>query len=162
MAMRLTHERLIEVLSYDPRSGQMTWKVRLSTIRKAGDVAGGSYGSYSFVTVDKVMYLAHRLCWFYVTGTWPSGEIDHINGIPTDNRWCNLRVVEPRTNQQNMRRAHFDSATGLLGVSKHGRAYRYQIKVCGKNITRGGFRTPEDAHAAYVEAKRAMHEGCTL
>jgi hypothetical protein len=85
MAMRLTHERLIEVLSYDPRSGQMTWKVRLSTIRKAGDVAGGSYGSYSFVTVDKVMYLAHRLCWFYVTGTWPSGEIDHINGIPTDN-----------------------------------------------------------------------------
>ena len=32
----------------------------------------------------------------------------------------------------------------------------------GDQIHLGGYPTPELAHAAYVQAKRRLHEGCTL
>lgn len=38
---------------------------------------------------------ATHLIWFIKTGTWPKSGfvIDHINGDPSDDRWCNLRHV---------------------------------------------------------------------
>jgi hypothetical protein len=60
-------------------------------------------------TIDKTLYLGHRLAWFYMTGEWPQHEIDHIakpNVTPeeawankSDNRWCNLGEA---TRGQNM------------------------------------------------------------
>ncbi|WP_428999737.1 HNH endonuclease signature motif containing protein [Stenotrophomonas maltophilia] len=47
------------------------------------------------------MYRQHRLAWLYMTGQWPSGEIDHINHDRSDNRWHNLRDVSHQANQQN-------------------------------------------------------------
>ena len=50
------------------------------------------------ICIMRVKYLAHRLAWLYVTGSWPSQDIDHIDGDPTNNRFANLREV---THQEN-------------------------------------------------------------
>jgi hypothetical protein len=82
------------------------------------------------------MYKAHRLAWAFVHGGFPDQHIDHINGDPSDNRLCNLRVADRSLNMQNQRHARSDSATGLLGVSKNGSGWRAEIRVDGKKINK--------------------------
>jgi hypothetical protein len=99
-----------------------------------------------------------------MTGELPSGHIDHINGVRTDNRWVNLRDVTRLVNQQNMRRARKDSRSGLQGVqqTKPGGSWRARIRLNGSVHHIGCFPTPEMAHEAYVATKRKFHEGCTI
>ena len=47
---------------------------------------------YRYVEIDGVRYRADELAFLFVTGKWPEGEIEHINGDRSDNRWENLRV----------------------------------------------------------------------
>ena len=57
-----------------------------------------------------------------------------------------------------------NKTTGLLGASYESSSgkYRAQIMCKGKKITIGRFDTKEQAHNAYLEAKRIMHEGCSI
>lgn len=160
----LTVERLREVLSYDPDSGQFRWRVQLSAWGKVGQVAGtkGERG-YIHICVDRNICAAHRLAWLHTHGAWPKYEIDHINGVKDDNRLINLRDVPRRINQQNQRRA-IGGRTGLIGATFHRATgkYRARVWVDGRNISLGLYATPEEAHEAYVSHKRIHHEGCTL
>jgi hypothetical protein len=115
------------------------------------------------IGIDGRLYLAHVIAFVIVTGTWPVGVVDHRNGDGTDNRWTNLRDVSHAVNVQNVRKARATSQSGMLGVARHrnGR-YRATIVVGGKQRHLGYFDTPEQAHAAYVTAKRELHPGCTL
>lgn len=110
--------------------------------------------------------MAHRLAWVHVHGSWPAGDIDHINGDKLDNRIANLRDVTRSVNKENMRSARGDNKVGLLGVhvrrQNTTRPYVASIRVSGKLIHLGAHNTPEAAHAAYLEAKRRLHSGCTI
>lgn len=109
--------------------------------------------------------MAHRLVWLHLYGEWPEHGIDHINGRRSDNTAANLRSVPQSENVQNQRKARRDNkSTGLLGVSRpSGRSkYRAQIMAQGRNRYLGYFDTPEEAHAAYLAAKRQLHPGCTI
>ena len=97
-----------------------------------------------------------------MTGEWPDGYIDHGNGVRTDNRWANLRAGDRSFNMQNQRRARRDNTTGWLGVSRVKSRFEAAIQVRGRRFRLGRFDTPEAAHAAYLTAKRKLHEGCTL
>lgn len=97
-----------------------------------------------------------------MTGEWPIGDIDHINGIRHDNRWSNLRVVSAQVNQQNRRRANANGRAGLLGVNPYKNKFRAYIKIDGRTKYLGSYETADRAHAEYVAAKRQFHEGCTL
>lgn len=170
-------DRVKELVSYDPDTGSLCWRqrpesafgsVRVARIwntKYAGAEAGqvGSRG-YREVWLDGRIYKAHRLAWLCATGDWPSGDIDHVNGNRADNRLCNLRDVSRSVNSQNQRRAKLSNISGLLGVSFRKRTGRYlsQIMADGQCKYLGSFATPELAHAAYLEAKRKLHEGCTL
>jgi hypothetical protein len=79
-----------------------------------------------------------------------------------NNRIGNLRDVPNAINRQNMRKARVDNKLGFLGVYAHQGRYRTRLHLDGKVIEVGMFDTPEQAHAAYVAAKRKHHEGCTL
>lgn len=157
-------ERLREILHYDAGTGIFTWVKPTSFRVKVGDQAGVSCGGYVLIGIDGVQYMAHRLAIYYVTGRDPVLEVDHRNQARSDNRYLNLREVTHKMNIENQRAAHKRNSTGLLGAShcsKTGR-YRAMISVGGKTIHLGRFDTPEQAHKAYVEAKRKKHKGNTL
>jgi len=160
----LTQERLKELLHYCPETGVFTRIARIQSIN-IGDIAGGvtSYGYWS-ILIDYKHYQAHRLAWIYVNGMWPKDYIDHINGIKNDNRIINLREANKSQNGQNKKKAHKNTSTGLLGASFHKITGKYasQIKVNGKSKHLGLFKTPQDAHQAYLTAKRQLHEFNTL
>lgn len=167
MTTKLSAERLRELLHYDPETGVFVWLVGRSGVKKSrNSVAGGSDGQgYQRIKIDGVYYGAHRLAWLYVTGKFPNGVIDHIDGCRTDNRFANLRSVSRRINRENQRSASSSSKTGLLGVcapNKSSKRYGAMIGTKGRRIMIGRFDTPELAHEAYVEKKRLLHEGCTL
>lgn len=162
----LTAELVRSLICYDPATGRMTWRVTRGPKARAGDQAGViDKGRWNIGICGRVR-LAHRVIWLYMTGDWPKYDIDHINGDATDNRWVNLRDVETRVNVENQRKANKKNKTGFLGVRfvKSGKRKPYvaKIGVHGKSIYLGGFGTPEEAHEAYIRAKRKYHEGCTL
>lgn len=154
-----TAQELREHLSYDPETGQFVWLKG----KKAGKVAGSFDGrGYRQIGLLYSMCKAHRLAWLYMTGEWPEGFIDHINHVTADNRFSNLRVADAVLNGQNQIRAQKRSSHGFMGVKRNGNRYESRISVCGKRIALGTYGTPDEAHAAYLSAKRSMHAGCTI
>ena len=132
--------------------------------QKIGDVAGCQKTCwYNMLRYEGRYYYAHRIAWYMVHGNLPNLHIDHINGVKSDNRIQNLRLIEPAHNIQNQVRPHKDNLAGYLGVSEHGKnRFRATIQLGKKRTHIGIFDTPEDAYAAYVDAKRKIHAGCTI
>ena len=160
----LTAERLREVLDYNAETGVFVWKVRTSNRVHIGMTAKRSHpGGYLQTRIDGKSYLNHRLAWLYTYGVWPHGDIDHINGRRSDNRLGNLRDVVRRINSQNQRRARVDNkSSGLLGVSRNKNRWKARLVIDGEELHVGTFDSPEEAHAAYIEAKRRLHPGCSI
>jgi hypothetical protein len=163
----LTAERLRELLHYDQETGIFTWTQRPSEMARKcapGAVAGSvcKVHGYVYIGIDWVKHPAHRLAWLYVRGEWPQFDIDHIDGDRANNRIGNLRDVSRSVNLQNARKARSDSQSGLLGALRNRNRWMSRIKANGRMIHLGSFDTPEEAHAAYLAAKRKLHEGCTI
>lgn len=159
----LTQERLKNRLSYDESSGLFTWIKASIGVKISDEVGTITRNGYRVVMFDKCNYHAHRLAWLYVYGSWPEQFIDHINGVKTDNRICNLRQVNKSENGQNLKGARKDNKSGFLGVTKHGQTgWRSTIQIDGATIHLGTFRSPELAHNAYIKAKRQLHPTGTL
>ena len=161
----LSHDEVLSILDYDQETGLFKWK-KARHGRQIGKIAGTkTHNGYIqiCITTDKARaYLAHRIAWLYVYGEFPSMAIDHINGIKTDNRIVNLRLATTFQNAHNLRKHKSRSKSGLLGVCTEGNRYRARIRVHGKDITIGSFSTPEEAHNAYLEAKRKHHDYCEI
>lgn len=161
----LTAERARELFHYDPETGVFTRRITTGNRGKAGSVVGSLSEQVGYLTVKiagKSVYL-HRLAVFYTTGKWPSHEVDHIDGNRVNNKWTNLRDVTTRVNRQNRRAARSDKKQGvLIGTKKHRRKWQARITANGSSHSLGYFDTEDEAHAAYVVAKRRLHEGCTL
>ena len=152
-------QNIKEYLSYDPETGIFTWVKRTGNI-KASSIAGSTLNSgHIKIQVGCVQYLAHRLAWWFVHGVMPEYSIDHINEIKDDNRICNLRLDINRENQQNISLVRKDNTSGYRGVCWHKRDKKWlaRIGVKGKQVTIGLYKTPKEAHAAYLCAKRENH-----
>lgn len=161
----VTAERLRELLSYCDESGEFRYRQARGRF-KVGDLAGsrGLEGRIA-VVVDGRLYRGHRLAWLYMTGEWPQFEIDHKDTNPSNNSWANLRDVTPTVNQQNRRVAPKGKKySPLLGAQwcAQRRRWKATIRVDGKKKHLGVFDTDAEAAAAYLKAKRSMHEGCTI
>ena len=145
--------------NYDPATGELQRLFKNGTVKTVGSLHKSGYVQVAF---DGRVYYAHRLIWLIVHGCWPTGEIDHKNGIRSDNAWTNLRDVSASTNQQNQRLAHAHSLIGMLGVSPKRSKFRARIRIGASQVSLGTFVDPREAHSAYVSAKRLHHDGCTL
>ncbi len=151
-----TAEYLRSALHYEPETGVFTWLVRRAIGTPAGSFAGSIHAAtgYAGIKIKGRRYLAHRLAWLYMTGEWPSHQIDHINLKKSDNRWCNLREA---THGQNICNQAGYAESGLKGAYYKGDAYRSRpwfsaINLGGVIRHLGYFSTPEEANAAYAKA----------
>jgi hypothetical protein len=161
--VEMTQQLAQDALSYDADSGVFRWKVSRCNSVPAGSVAGAiGPDGYVRIKIGLRSWAAHRLVWMYVYGRWPVNHIDHINGVCSDNRLCNLRDVTRSENNSNQKSAHAGSKTGFLGVFVNGRKFGAKIQVNKKTIPLGNFATPQEAHAAYLAAKRTLHSTCTI
>lgn len=148
---------------YDRLTGIVCWRKTASNRAPAGSAV-----TSRMVNVKRnLVYLgarlkgrwhpAHRIAFVLTTGRVPK-LIDHINHNGEDNRWCNLREVTQSQNSANARTQRTKTIP-LKGVSQHGSNYRARIRVNYKLKNIGTFKTPEEAHAAYVcEAERLFGE----
>lgn len=102
-------------------------------------------------------YAAHRIAWLIVYGTWPSGEIDHINGCRTDNRIENLRDVTRTENRMNACMMS-NNTSGHCGVSWSPSAGKWAayINLNKKRMWLGFYDRKEDAANARKQAESAL------
>ena len=157
--MDLTAERLREVLSYSPGTGEFRWRVRASKKTHVGAVAGCRRpDGYTSIRIDKGLYLAHRLVWLYMTGKWPAEQLDHRNHARSDNRFRNLRECSQLENAANMS-LHKDSVVLYKGVSFDPRRGTYSARICKDSIRVhiGTFSTAIEAAAAYDAVSEKYH-----
>lgn len=167
MGKTLTAEIAREVFTYDAKTGSLFWKERglhwfkdqkhsavsvrdRWNARYAGELVGHvSADGYLKFSLQKTLYLVHRVVWLYHFGVWPV-FIDHINGTRDDNRIENLRNVENASENQRNLSGRYDSKTGHSGVSwcKRSNKWRAYININRGQIYLGVFEEFDDALAA--------------
>ncbi|OQM75240.1 hypothetical protein BFN67_18945 [Pseudaminobacter manganicus] len=102
--------------------------------------------------------LAHVLAWVIQTGQWPLHQVDHINHVPADNRWKNLREVTPDENMRNLGRRRKSSTSTVTGVhfDKKSGKWRAQIREDGRTRDLGISDTEDEAIRARKAAEIAL------
>ncbi len=148
----------MRALSYCPITGVFTWKDCGRNKHLVGRSAGSvDFNGYIRIMINNKACAAHRMAWLYCYGFLPRNpyEIDHINGIKSDNRLSNLRLA---THSYNMANTELRSTntSGKKGVCWHkqGKKWIAQITVNSKRIYLGLFDTIEEAHATYCHAAK--------
>lgn len=160
----LSHERLLEMLCYDPETGVFRWRVTRARTAHAGDRAGcqekpwikGRTTPWRCIHISGKTYQESRLAWLYMTGAWPERQIDHRDGNRLNNSWSNLREATPVQNSAN-RRKRSDNTTGFKGVVRRGRRFRAYAKIDGIRKYLGTFLTAEEAAQCYKLAVSRIH-----
>lgn len=152
----LTAERLRHLVSYDPVTGIMCWQNPTNRRILAGSEFGNinpRWGRRSGV-IDGYRHFVHRLAWLYVHGRWPSGAIDHRNCDPLDNRLSNLREASRSQNNVNRRSPR---PLGMRGAFRRRSGWEAHISINNKCVYIGNYRTPGEAHDAYVAKAREVY-----
>lgn len=165
----LTFEIANDLLRYEADTGRMFWRERDKEWfpdERAWKVWNTRYaGAEAFTTPDGDGYLkgrllgeryrAHRVIWLLHTGSWPSDQIDHINGNKSDNRIENLRDVSGQENLRNQRRRSTNTS-GYAGVSWHKRDNRWSAQIWhdGRKRHLGLFKSRDEAVATRKQAEK--------
>lgn len=153
----LSPSEIQERLSYSSETGCFTWKqpgkkvvvgARAGTVKPHG---------YEVIGLGYDQHYSHRLAWLFMTGAWPIGQVDHINGDRADNRFANLRLASHAENQRN-RGLQRNNQSGTAGVHWAARESRWiaKIKLNGKTAQIGIFTSRNAAIAARKAAEQAM------
>ncbi|MCH0685628.1 HNH endonuclease [Escherichia coli] len=150
--------KINETISYNHQTGIFTWLTGYGP-RKKGSIAGCMTTSgYLQIYIDGLQFAAHRLAWVIHYGEEPSGIVDHINGIKTDNRISNLRIATFSQNSMNSKLSSLNTS-GCKGVSwkKETKKWVAVGKLNGKKVHLGYFKNLDDAKNAYCEFAMRHH-----
>jgi len=156
--MKITDEQYIELVklnfSYDPESGIVFKKY------KNNEPLGIGKSGYNSTTIKRQSMYGHRIAWILFYGVIPKMEVDHINGIPTDDRICNLRLCTHSQNLANQKLST-KNTSGYKGASFNNRIKKWTAYICvnGKTKYIGLFPTAIQAHEAWkAKAKEVFGE----
>lgn len=155
--MKIIPNEVLERLSYNPETGVFIWIKNNKSGRKliGKDPTSANNHGHLKICISGYRYYAHRIAWFFVTGDQPN-VIDHINGDPSDNRFCNLRNCTQAENMMN--HGCKTNKSGLpcgVTVTPAGR-YRARIEHNGQVFRMGMFSTAEQAEAAYLNKRSEL------
>jgi len=154
----LSQSALLEYFSYDPHTGVLT-RIKKTSGRRGGigETVGSPCGQGYLQMRFFRKTLVHRVIWVMVYGVDISNlEIDHINGIKTDNRLSNLRSA---THSENVANKHGrpKTVTGFWGVTCRGDSFAARISMNNKTIFLGSYKNRYDAALAYDAAAIEYH-----
>jgi len=164
-----SQEFLREALDLNEETGVFTWRIRprhhfnsdrgmnISNSSYAGKVAGvivdrsdldGAFKQYVMIGLSLSKYYAHRLVYAWRGIEIPDGmEVDHGNGIGTDNRTSNLTLVTSQRNNFNSgKRRTFQRIETPRGVQAllNG-TFLATLKFDGVNYDCGTFPSVDEA-----------------
>ncbi len=141
---------LKSVLKYNKDSGVFTWV-------KTG-INAGYNDRYQKIGFNGKNYSAHRLAWFYETGVWPAGQVDHVNQNKLDNRFSNLRLATASDNRCNVG-LKSNNKSGVKGVSWERGCNKWRAQICLNRQMKylGLFLSIEEAKKAYADAAVSLH-----
>jgi hypothetical protein len=160
----MTQAEVRTALDYNPETGEFTWLVSPKSGIPVGTPAGSVLkNGRRYIHLGGKLRLASRLAFFWMTGRWPKGHVNHWNGNSHDCRWENLRDTTRSSINQNTR---FNTGqSGMTGAHLRNtreanpkNPYTSTIGVNGQSKYLGVFPTPEAAQAAYTKAKAALHK----
>jgi len=157
----IDQQTLKKYLRYEPDSGLFIRRTKAGRC-DIGDIAGSKSGSgYIYIRVEDTRHSAHRLAFLYVNGEFPPEQVDHVNHVTDDNRWCNLRLVSNLENARNQS-MHSHNTSGTTGVSWYasGEKWSAEIMVNGKAIFLGRRTDKQEAIKLRkdAEVKYGFHE----
>lgn len=148
----LSQAELKSQMTYDPETGYFT----SASGRRVGYKCKDGY--MQITMADNSQRKAHRLAWLYMTGHFPNGILDHIDGDRTNNRWDNLREASFSQNAMNGRHRS-NNTSGYKGVSFDKKYQKYEAYIWKDNRKKflGFFDCPQEASMAYQRASEVMH-----
>ena len=159
----IRQKELHEIAVKEKDTGYFTRVTRPCNSVKIGDKIGylkrcRSGLTYLSMEYKKKQYLVHRLAFLYMTGEFPDGDIDHIDGNGLNNRWVNLRVVDAEENGRN-RKLNANNESGYCGVSyfKQTNKWRAAISIGKKKKHLGYFDTFEEAKDVRIKAEKEFN-----
>lgn len=157
MSTILTEERLKEVCDYDPETGALTWRIPRRKCKVGALIGSPDDRGYLKVKIDYRIYYIHRLAWLYMTGAWPTHDVDHIDRNKANNAWGNLRAATQKQNSENVGLTR-GNRSGIKGVSWSPihKKWRARIKHNYKGITLGYFDDVASAVQARKEAELTL------
>lgn len=135
---------------YNKDTGEIFWikppRVGIAAGSRAGSIQARGYLATSLF--GKRVF-NHRLAWYLHYNKVPSKNIDHINGVKTDNRICNLRDVSQKENCSNQK-IHREGHLCGTSLNKIKKRWQARCRVDNKKIHIGSFSYQEEAHIAYL------------
>lgn len=152
----MTQERLQQLFKY-VKTGHFIRKINNKFIRGSTD----GYWGYLRVIVDGKTYRYHRAVFLFHRGYLPK-QLDHINGIKTDNRIENLRESTQKQNRGNSRRP-VTNTSGYKGVTYDRKMGKFRASIyAGRSMGRkakylGYFSDAAEAARAYDKAARKAY-----
>jgi len=160
MNLNITAEQVREVFDYDPERGVLVWKKKTGNRVRVGAVAGKPHPTIGYVVVrcSGAVHYAHRLAFLHVTGRMPE-QVDHINGVRSDNRWSNLRESDNARNRQNGPLLQANSTSGVNGVYWHKQQQKWHVslKLDRKKRSFGLYGSLLDAAAVAKRERAKLH-----
>ena len=156
----VNQKELKKLLHYDKDTGILTYRIKpkqshITIGEEAGcDSVPINNTIYRKIRINKREYKAHRLVWLYVTGSFPEGVIDHIDGNGLNNKFDNLRDTTAEGNMQNTKMCSRNKS-GFTGVNWNKSRNRWQTRINykGKRILLGYFKSLDEA----IEARKAAN-----
>lgn len=144
-------------LYYDKTTGKFQYYKPMGKAVGRDQAGNVDKRGYRYISYKGRRYKAARLAWWFVTGEWPSQEIDHADRDRDNNAWSNLRPASRAENLWN--RGQLSSNTsGCKGVDFKRGKWRSRISIPGKGrIELGYFHSMEEAYRAYCEAAELHH-----
>lgn len=158
---------LEELLDVDFGAGKLFWRHRPPSMfksdydyrswntRMAGKPALNTMNHGYFVgRIFNKMAVSHRVIWKMYAGNEPP-EIDHINGIKSDNRLANLRGVDRIENSRNLPISKANTS-GVTGVCRFKDKWRAYIKLEYRHIHLGIFDSLDEATSCRRKAEASI------
>lgn len=146
---------LKSLLSYEPDTGVIRWIAKGKGRIKKKEAGTLLHSGYAGICIGPKRWQSHRIAWALHYGEWPKDQIDHINGIRTDNRICNLREASNAQNGKNLglSKANTSGHKGVCFDKQTGK-WRAIIKVNFNQINIGRYADLQDAIDARIAAEQ--------